>query len=431
MVGISYRWRNLQREPERAEHYARRSAIASDLYKSGRKIIDLHSGDAPLHKDDGLHNTVADEHLIQAAKEGWDVYPGETAPIGGAGGKEDYRFKLRESICNFLKTHRHVSFSPEHVFVGHGVSGCFTILNNVLLDPGDEVVNIEPSHFFNTEGLGGIPIFQGKLVTVSSDPDNRWEPDLEELRVKISRRTKYIVVDHPTNPTGVVYSDKTLKSIIDIAGENDLPLIVDEMYQLISYDDLKVKSVASLSEDVPTIVLSSTSKFWLLPGWSLGYAGFHDPEGKITELENAVMRHAYYQGFAFSRIPTPIMVAATRMFIDPKAIDFCFKKVKIVEQRRDFTYKRINEIEGISLKFKPQAALYTLLRIDEIGEKNSRWSNDREFVLDLFKEEGVYFHAGSNWGKSAFGHVRTLLYRNIEELTEAFDKLERFMKAKR
>jgi aspartate/methionine/tyrosine aminotransferase len=268
-------------------------------------------------------------------------------------------------------------------------------------------------------------------VTSPSDPNNRWEPDLEDLRKKISKRTKYIIIDHPTNPCAIVYKDKTLKRIIDIAGEHDLPLIVDEMYQLIAYDGLKVKSVVSLAKDVPMIMVQSTSKFWMMPGWSLGYACFHDPEGKMAEIEEAVMKHASYQGFASTRIPTPIMVAAARTFVDPKAIDLGFKMVKTVERRRDFTYKRLNEIEGISMKVKPEVTLYGLFRVDEIGQKNSRWAGDKEFSLEVLRKEGLIFSTGSFFGPSAFGHCRTLLYRSIQTLTEGYDRLERFMKTQK
>jgi aspartate/methionine/tyrosine aminotransferase len=428
MVGISFRWRNF---PERARDVfsVRRSEVLNELNRSRKKVIDLSPGELPRYKEDGFSNTFAYKHLTQVGKEGWGVYPSETQPHGLGHTKEDARVALREAICNFLENYREVGFTQDHIFLGHGVSGCFTIINNVLLDPGDETLNIEPSHFYGAGGLGGVPIFGGVLVASSSDPNNRWEPDLDELRSKVSKRTKYLIIDHPTNPCGVIYSDKTLKKIIDIAGEYDLPFIVDEMYQLTSFDGLKVKSVASLSGDVPTIITSSTSKFWMLPGWSLGYACFQDPEGKIKEIEETCMRLANYQGFATSRIPTPILVAAARTFSDERVIEYCLKANEIVQKRRDFSYKRLNEIEGISMPIKPEVTHYGLFRVDEIGKEGSRWSNENEFALDMLKEEGVLLRPASGMGPSAFGYCRFLLYRSIEDLTEAWNKLERFMKA--
>jgi aspartate/methionine/tyrosine aminotransferase len=235
-------------------------------------------------------------------------------------------------------------------------------------------------------------------------------------------------MDHPTNPCAVIYSDKTLKQIVNIAGEHDLPIVADEMYQLVTYDGHKAKSVASFGGDVPVVILSSMSKFFMKPGWCFGFGAFYDPEDKIKEFKEAVIRLANLQGYPTSRIPTPIFVAAAKTYSDDEGIEECFSKIRGLHKNLDFTYKRLNEIDGVSLQVKPQCALYALFRIDEIGQKNSRWPTDLEFVLDVLRDQGLSFFPGSMFGPSAKGYTRTLLYRNLDVLEEAYNRLEEFMK---
>jgi aspartate/methionine/tyrosine aminotransferase len=404
--------------------WTKQDEVLQERVKAGEKVFDLQGGDLPRYDIDGFENKAATKHLIQVAEEKWDMYPGATVPPGVG---NDYRHRLRQAICDFLEKYTNVKFTPQHMFLGHAVSGCLWLLHTSLLSPGDEVLAVEPSHYILSYN-SHVQMQQSKMVNIPSDPNNNWEINFDYLRKKIGERTRAIVIDNPANPQGVIYSEKTLKKLIDIAGEHDLPIISDEMYQLITFDGLKAKSIASLAGDVPVIVLGSMTKFLMKPGWCLGWACFHDPAERMTELENAAKLIANTQGIGTSRIPTPIMVAATRTFQD--SMDDCFKMVKEVERRRDWTHKRLNEIEGITFD-KPQCALYGLFRIDEIGENHSRWPDDLEFCYEALREGGLLMIAGSPFGKSAFGFSRTMLYRSIEVLEEAYDNLEEFMKTKK
>lgn len=402
---------------------AKEGEILRKLAQDGKEIIDLGGASLPRYKD--LVNEVATKHLIQAATEEWGTYPGSSAPLGL---KENAVYNLRKAISGFLGKYCNISFTPERIIIGHATSGVFAMLHLALLNVGDEICAVEPSHYVMQESMP-LPMLRAKMVTVSSDPENNWEPDLNEMRNKLNERTKAIVIAHPTNPTGVIYSDDTLKGLIEIADEYEVPIISDELYQLITYRGLKAKSLASLAGDVPVIVTGSMSKLFMKPGWCTGYACFHDPTGKIKEIEDAVKLLSNTPGFGGTRIATPILVAAARTYED--SIDHSFEKLRKVEQNIDFVYKRLNEIEGISLNIKPQCAFYGLFRIDEIGLKNSRWSDDYSFCCDILENEGLYFRPGSEYGKTSFGYARMLMYREKTVLEQALNKLERFMKTKK
>jgi aspartate/methionine/tyrosine aminotransferase len=400
--------------------------VLTELRNSGKKIIDLGAGAVPRYKEDwteGCISKVATECLVEAAKEEWGAYPLLSADLGI---KENAIYNLRQAIASFLKKYNGVDATLDDVMIGHGTSGCFAIMHLALLNPGDEMLSVEPSHYLVGE-FKTVLMLQGNIVTAPSDPHRGWEPDFDALRCRITDRTKAIVVTQPTNPTGVIYSEKTLKQFVDIAGEHGLPVISDEMYQLITYDRLEAKSIVSVSGDVPVVITGSTSKFFRKPGWCVGYASFHDPAGKMEEFKKAAFMVSSTVGFGGTRVATPILVAAARMYSDEKGIDECFRWVRSLQAKRDFICKRINQIEGLSI-VPPQAAFYGLFRVEEIGKKNSRWRDDYQFALEILKREGLRVFAAQKFGKSAFGCVRVLMYRKMSILEEALNKLEDFMK---
>jgi aspartate/methionine/tyrosine aminotransferase len=418
-----FNWRQKNPDSTRREE----EAIA-ELRREGRKIINLSGASIPRYKEDrdeGCVNSVATRHLVEAARnEDWGTYPASSADLGVG---ENAVYKLKLAVAGFLKRYCGIdAAAAEHVLIGNATTACFAIVQLALLNPGDETVTIEPSHY-PWEEYKTVLMVQGSIQTVSSDPDNHWQPNFDELRKKINKRTKAIAINQPTNPTGIIYDDKTIKNIVDIAGEHDLPIISDEMYQLITFDGLKTRSVASQSKDVPVIVTGSMSKFFMKPGWCVGYAYLQDPAGKMRELEKSAFLISNTPGFGGTRVPTPILVAAAKTYSDPEAINESFRMVKSLQAKRDWTCKRINQIPGLSIQ-PPQASLYGFFRVKEIGQRNSRWKDDYEFVLDMLKKQGVLLRPGQKMGKSGFGHVRTLLYRNTQVLEEAYDKLETFMK---
>src|SRR5205807_207671 len=126
-------------------------------------------------------------------------------------------------------------------------------------------------------------------------------------------KTKAIVLVHPNNPTGHIYSAKTRRFIIDLAGEHGIPIISDELYDLVTFDDNSAPSMASESADVPVITMTSFSKFFMAPGWRIGYIAFHDPSQKTKQIEDVSRRISQSYGHATSCIPLPILVAATRV----------------------------------------------------------------------------------------------------------------------
>jgi len=248
--------------------------------------------------------------------------------------------------------------------------------------------------------------------------DDGWQPDVDHIRKEISNRTKGIVLINPNNPTGALYSKKVIKEIIDIAGECNIPIISDEIYDDMVFDE-KQHATASLAKDVPIITFNGFSKVYLVPGWRIGYVMFYH-NGELDEVQDAFMRLARSRLCANS-VCQRACIAALK---GPQ--DHIEKVNQKLRQQRDFSYKRLNEIDGISTA-KPQGAFYIFPKIEAM--KNKIWKDDKEFVLDFLHEAHVLVVHGSGFC-STYGkdHFRAVILPDIKTLEEAFNKLDAFIK---
>lgn len=378
-----------------------------EMEKTGKKMLDLRHGDPVLF---GLVNEDLSRALLEVSQGNWDMYPQNSGWINN----------LKEAIANFEKRERRVDCLPEEVIIAPGVAGIFREISFSLLEEGNEVVAFNPSHFF-TGPTSYWSYLGARLVSASTDPSQNFCPDLDGLRRRIGDKTKAIVVNSPNNPTGIVYSERVLRKIVAIAGEYDIPIISDEIYGLVVFDGLEAISMAKVAGDVPVFVISGMSKVFLAPGWRIGYAYLHDPQGKLEDVARTVRRVNEAYGFGTKCLMTPILVAATRIY--EKCVEPRRKMLMELQKRRDFAHKRLREIDGVCCA-KPQGALYAFPRVEDIGK---RWQTDLDFILDLMKQEGVIFEFGSKYGDLGFGHFRTLLLPDMKLQEEAYTRLERFL----
>ena len=394
------------------------SKFAEEFEKKGMKYYLILGADVPAF---GYKSKALQKYLIEVVREGWTFYPS----------KGTYMFI--EAISAFEKKFSNLDFSKKDIIPAPGCGGGWNLLHRTLLEPGDEIVTISPCHYLTT--MARLVRYLGaKIIPSPCIEEEEWEPDLEKLRANITKKTKFIELDYPNNPTGVIYSEKARKEILNIAGEYDIPVISDEMYELITFDGKKAPSMATLSNDVPVICMRSFSKMFMAPGWRVGWMSFHDPQERITEFKNAC-KHPANSSLSTNAIPLPLQMAATRvlkacMDIPKFLADQLESKdpmselkdmVRELQTHRDYTYKRISEMEGISM-VKPVSTLYGIPRVEGIGKI---WKTDDDFLLGLMAEEGVAFAKAADYG--APGHFRTMLMPRIPELEDIFNRLERFI----
>jgi alanine-synthesizing transaminase len=386
--------------------YAIRDVIVhtQELIKNGKKIYYLNIGDpaafdfkTPQYVKDALCKAIDCDDNYYSPSEG--------------------RVELREAIVHKEKRVNDVDITADNVLITEGISEGIQMLLAALVEKGDEILFPGPTY---PPYISYTKFFEGTPVAYETIEKEGWVPNIDDLRSKISSKTRAIVITNPNNPTGSVYSEKCIKEMLDIAGEHDLPVLSDEIYDQLTYEKLFV-STAHLSKDVPVVGLNGFSKVYQMTGWRLGYMYFKGEGKQLDDLKLGVEKQCRIRLCA----NTPVQIAGAAALDGPQ--DFVKDIVDRLKERRDFAWKRINEIEGISAT-KPEGAFYIFPKIHDVG---TRWKTDMEFVVDLLKETGVLIVNGSGfdpvYGKD---HARIVFLPPCEELEEAFNSLEQFMKNK-
>ncbi|UCF13462.1 MAG: aminotransferase class I/II-fold pyridoxal phosphate-dependent enzyme [Thermoplasmatales archaeon] len=384
--------------------YAIRDVVlpAKDLEKKGIEVLHLNIGDPNKYDFDTPQHMK--DTLYKVANEGNNGY----APSEGY-------LELRDAIVNREHKRNNMDYKVDDICITTGVTESLQILLNASLNTSDELLipgPTYPQYTLITRFNGAEPIAYHCVEECG------WQPDVNDIRKKISKHTKGIVVINPNNPTGALYSKKVIKEILDIAGEYQVPVISDEIYDDITFDG-KQYATATLAKDVPIITFNGFSKVYLVPGWRIGYVMFHH-SGELDEIQDAFMRIARSRLCANS----VCQLACIQGLKGPQ--DHIEKVNQKLRKRRDFSYKRLNEIEGISTA-KPDGAFYIFPKIEAMEKR--LWKDDKEFVLDLLHEAHVLVVHGSGfcstYGK---GHFRAVILPQMETLEKAFEKLEKFMK---
>ncbi len=321
--------------------------------------------------------------------------------------------ELREALADKERRKNKIEMSADNVFITNGVSESIQDLIAASVDPGDEVLvpgPSYPSYIEYVKYFGGVP------VAYRTDESNDWQPDLDDIKKKVTKRTKALVVINPNNPTGALYSDKVLKGITDIVGSNDMFLISDEIYDMMTFEG-EHHSPASLAKDIPVVLLNGFSKVDLLPGWRLGYSAFRDPEGVLDEIKEGFVKQLRLRLCANH----PCQFAVLEALKGPRS--HMEKTRTKLKKRGEFTHKRLNEIKGISTTM-PKGAFYIFPKIE-----SKKWRSDKQFVLDVMKEAHVLFVHGSGFDPEyGAGHFRSVFLPPVDVLSEAYDRLEAFMK---
>jgi alanine-synthesizing transaminase len=386
--------------------YAIRDVIVhtQELIKNGKKIYYLNIGDpaafdfkTPQYVKDALCKAIDEDNNYYSVSEG--------------------RPELREAIVRKEKRVNNVDITSNNVIVTEGISEGIEMVLAALVEKGDEILFPGPTY---PPYISYTKFFEGTPVSYETIEDEGWIPNIDDLRSKISPKTCAIVITNPNNPTGSVYSEKMIKEMLDIAGEHNLPVLSDEIYDQLTYEKEFV-STANLSKDVPVVGLNGFSKVYQMTGWRLGYMYFKGEGKQLDDLRMGVEKQCRIRLCA----NTPVQIAGAASLDGPQ--DFVKGIVEKLKQRRDYAWKRLNEIGGISAT-KPEGAFYIFPKIHDVG---TRWKNDMEFVVQLLKETGVLIVNGSGfdpvYGKD---HARIVFLPPCEELEEAFNCLEQFMKKK-
>lgn len=325
-------------------------------------------------------------------------------------------FAARKAIMQYCQEKGIQGVTLDDVYTGNGVSELILLSMNALLNNGDEVLVPTPDYPLWT---AAVSLSSGTPVHYLCDESKDWAPDLNDLRKKISPRTKAIVVINPNNPTGAIYSKEVLLEMIEIAREHGLILFADEIYDKMLYDGEKHISIASLSTDVVTITFNGLSKNYRSCGYRAGWMIVSGDKEMVSDYIEGLNMLSSMRLCANVPGQYAIQTALGRY----QSINDLVGEGGRLAKQRDLAWKLITDIPGVTC-VKPKSALYLFPRLDP---EVYPIEDDQQFVADLLKEEKVLIVQGSgfNWGKP--DHFRVVFLPHEDVLKEAIGRLARFL----
>ena len=326
-------------------------------------------------------------------------------------------FPARKAIMQYCQLKKIPNVEIGDIYTGNGVSELITMSMQGLLNNGDEILMPSPDYPLWTAAAN---LAGGHPVHYMCDEAANWYPDMDDIRSKITDRTKGIVIINPNNPTGALYPREVLQEIVDIARGHQLIIFADEIYDRLVMDGEEHISIASLAPDLFCVTLNGLSKSHRIAGFRVGWMCLSGDKscakGYIEGLNMlASMRLC-------SNVPAQSIVQ-TALGGYQSSDELLLPGGRIYEQR-EFIYKALNRIPGISA-VKPKAAFYIFPKID-----TSMYNihNDEQFVLDFLRQEKVLLVHGGGFNWPEPDHFRVVYLPRVGELEEAMEKLEHFLK---
>jgi len=368
---------------------------ARQYEKAGKKIIYLNIGD-PVKYDFPTPDHIK-KALIDAVANNFNYYADSEGIL-----------ELRQAIVK-KESQKGLSITVEDVLVTNGISEGLDMVTASIVEPNSEILMPGP---YYPPYASYVKFYGGKPIEFKITEDGT--PDIDDIKSKITPKTRALCVINPNNPTGEVFDSKSLKQLIDVASEHDIYIICDEIYDRLVFDK-EFTGIGKVAKDAPVILLNGFSKVYLMTGWRCGYVCMNSDCPKLDNIRNNIPK------LARVRIATnlPVQKAAVAALEGPQG--YIAQTVTKLKKRRDLVVKRLNEIDGISCKL-PNGAFYTFPKILHNG-----WKDDKDFVLDLLDKTGILTVHGSGFGELGKGHFRIVYLPNEQVLEQAMDKLAGFV----
>ena len=325
-------------------------------------------------------------------------------------------FSARKAIMQYCQLKGIPNVGMNDIYTGNGVSELINLCMSALLDDGDEILIPAPDYplWTATANLAG-----GKPVHYICDEQSNWYPDIEDMRKKITDKTKAIVIINPNNPTGALYPKEILEQIVQIAREHELIIFSDEIYDRLVFDGKEHISIASLAPDLFCVTFSGLSKSHMIAGFRVGWMVLSGDKSKVKGYIEGINMLSSMR--LCSNVPAQAIIQ-TCLGGYQSVKDYIKPGGRVYEQR-EYIYKALKDIPGISV-VKPQAAFYIFPKIDT---KKFNITDDEQFVLDFLKEKRVLLVRGRGFNWMEPDHFRIVYLPSVPELKIAMDKFRDFL----
>lgn len=374
------------------------TAKAKELKASGVDVIGLGAGEPD-------YNTP--ENILKAATRSMEAGHTKYTPAGGLP-------ELKKAIISKLERDQQLTYKPSEIMVGVGAKHVLYTLFQVILNPTDEVIIPIPywvSYPEQVKLAGGTPVF------IEGTKEQEYKVTAEQIRSAITEKTRAIIINSPSNPTGMIYTEEELSQIAEVCEEEDIWIISDEIYEKLVYDGIKHVSVAQLSNDAKnrTFIINGVSKSHSMTGWRIGYiAGDETVVKAMTDLAS----------HSTSNPVTTSQYAAIEAYNGPQ--DAVEEMRLAFESRLQQIFPKVSAIPGFNV-LKPQGAFYLLPEVKEAAAKTGYQSVDA-FAQALLEEANVAVIPGSGFGSP--DTIRLSYATSLNLLEEAVSRIDSFVKSK-
>ena len=376
------------------------SAKAKEMKSQGIDVIGFGAGEPDFDTP---------EHIKKRAIK--EIENGFTGYTPAAGVPE-----LKEVIANKLKSDNNLDYGADQIVVSNGAKHSILNACSALLNEGDEALVLTPYWVSYPElvKLGG-----GSPKIIETSEANNFKVTIKELENSMSSKTKLLILNSPSNPSGQMYTEEELKEIGDFVVKNDIYVISDEIYEYIVYDDNKHVSVASLGSELKdrTIIINGVSKSYAMTGWRIGYTASNL---ELAKAMGAMQSHATSNPCSISQM------AAHEAINGPQ--DCVGEMVKEFDKRREFMQQRISEIPYLEA-MEPQGAFYMFVSIKETSgmkHENNEIKDSQDFAKYLLESKKVALVPGDGFGAKYY--VRISYATSMDNIERGLDRIEEFLK---
>ena len=372
------------------------TTLAQELKAQGKDILSFSAGEPDFDTPDAVKNAAKD--ALDAGKTKYTAVPGIP--------------ELLQAVANKLKRDNNLEYTPNMIQTNNGAKHSLFNLIQALVDEGDEVIIPAPYWVTYPEQVkyaGGIP------VIIETNDINGFKITPEQLKDAITPKTKLLIINTPSNPTGAIYSRDELEALGEVLKGTDIIVISDEMYEKLIYGDAKFTATASVSDDMfqRTVTVNGLSKAAAMTGWRFGYLA--TPNTELISVLNKL------QSQSTSNINTLAQAAAIPGL--DGTIDTVVEEMRVAfESRRDEAVELFNKIDGLSV-VKPDGAFYLFVNIKDITNDSMKFSKE------LLSEQGVAVVPGVGFGSE--GYFRFSFATDIETIREGIKRIETFVKGQK
>ena len=375
------------------------TAKAKELKAQGIDVVGFGAGEPDFDTPENICNAA-----ISAINSGFTKY----TPASGTN-------ELKQAVCNKFEKFNNIHYTPDQIVISNGGKHSLTNVFQAILNPGDEVIIPSPYWLSYPEI---VMLADGEPVFVRGEQENGYKVTVEQLQAATTEKTKALILNSPSNPTGMIYSEEELLAISDYFVKNDIYVLSDFMFEFLVYDGKRHISIASLNEEIykRTITVSGLAKTYAMTGWRIGYTG---SSVEIAKLMSGIQSHQTSNPNSIAQ-----KAAVEALTGDQSSMEMM---VREFDARRKYMHEKISSMHHISAK-EPYGAFYVFADISktlEMSYKGKKIETSAEFARILIEDYNVAVIPCTDFGYD--DHIRLSYAISIEQIEEGLSRIEKFL----